>query len=122
MTDGGDPDWVVDGAGSPEPLADATLTISLPPLPTSRRGTVPADDVADEGRTRREHKEHLRKANAERGRAIARHTGMTHAGVNAELNRGMGLMKISEATVEQLQRRLDKADQWLRQASGRRVG
>ena len=45
-----------------------------------------------------------------------------HAGVNAELNRITGVTKISAATVEQLQRRLDKADAWLRQASGRRVG
>ncbi len=121
LADDGGPDWVLDGDGSPEPAVDATLTISLPPLPTGSRATQ-APDIAADGRTRREHKEHLRKANAERGRVIARHTGMTHAGVNAELNRVMGLTKISQATVEQLQRRLDKADQWLRQASGRRVG
>jgi len=123
----GDPDWLVDGYGSPEPAPDPALTISLPPLPTGGRdssvtdGTA-TDGTATDGRTRREHKEHLRRANAEKGRLIARHTGMTHAGVNAELNRVLGLTKVSGATVEQLQRRLDKAEQWLRQASGRRVG
>jgi len=121
LADDGGPDWLLDADGSPEPPVDATLIMSLPPLPTGGRATQ-ASDIAADGRTRREHKEHLRKANAERGRVIAHHTGMTHAGVNAELNRVMGLTKISEATVEQLQRRLDKADQWLRQASGRRVG
>jgi hypothetical protein len=78
--------------------------------------------VALDGPTRREQKERLRKANADIGRLIAHHTGQTHAGVNAELNRTIGLNKISQATVEQLQRRLDKAEAWLRQASGRRVG
>ncbi len=121
LADDDSPDWLLDGDGFPDPPVDATLTISLPPLPSGGQAPQPTDLAAD-GRTRREHKEHLRKANAERGRVIAHHTGMTHAGVNAELNRVMGLTRISEATVEQLQRRLDKADQWLRQASGRRVG
>jgi len=116
------PPWLLEGEMTPEPVADAALTIALPPLPTSGRVGGGAGGVVAEGRTRREHKEHLRKANAETGRAIARHTGMTHAGVNAELNRATGVAKITEATVEQLQRRLDKADAWLRQASGRRVG
>jgi hypothetical protein len=50
---------------------------------------------------------------------IARATGMTHAAVNGELNRAIGLKRITEATVEQLERRLEKADQWWRQASAR---
>jgi len=120
--DDGDPDWVLDGDCAPEPPADAALTISLPPLPSGRRATQATGDGVPDGRTRREHKEHLRRANAEKGRLIAHHTGMTHAGVNAELNRALGLTKISGATLEQLQRRLDRAEQWLRQASGRRVG
>jgi hypothetical protein len=56
-----------------------------------------------------------------RTRAIARHTGQTHAAVNAELNRVSGVKKVSEATVEQLERRMAKADAWLQQASSRRV-
>lgn len=115
LGDGSDPDWVLDGDGFPEPSDDATLTIPLPPLPVGSGGMAP------DGRTRREHKEHLRRANAEKGRHIARHTGMTHASVNAELNRVSGVNKISEATVDQLERRLDKAEGWLRQASARRV-
>ena len=110
----GDPDWVLDGEGSWEPAADATLTLTLPPLPVVGRGVM-------DGGTRREHKERLRKANADKGRLIAHHTGMTHAGVNAELNRVSGVKKVSEATVEQLQRRLDQAEKWLTHASARRV-
>ena len=45
------------------------------------------------------------------------------AAVNGELNRTLGLKRISEATVEQLERRLTKADQWWQQASaGARTG
>ena len=56
-----------------------------------------------------------------RGRLIARvASGLTHAGVNAELNRVSDIRPISEATVEQLERRLDKAENWLRRASARR--
>jgi len=114
--------WLHDGDVTAEPIADAALTIPLPPLTmTGRRMGLPGGEAPD-GRTRREHKTHLRRANADRGRLIAHHTGLTHAGVNAELNRITGVTKISDATVEQLQRRLDKADVWLRQASGRRVG
>ncbi len=113
---------MLDGDHGAEPAADDAMTISLPPLPTGGRGMAAGAGSAPDGRTRREQKEHLRKANADKGRLIAHHTGMTHAGVNAELNRAMGLTSISTATVEQLERRLDKAEQWLRQASGRRVG
>ncbi|MDQ1515523.1 MAG: hypothetical protein QOE80_1353, partial [Actinomycetota bacterium] len=72
-----------------------------------------------DGRTLREHKQRLRDANTSRVRMIARATGMTHAAVNGELNRTIGLKKISEATVEQLERRLDKAEQWWKQASAK---
>ena len=111
---------MLDADGAPEPPVDATLTIPLPPLPLIGRG-VGGDDTAPGGRTRREHKEQLRKANADKGRLIAHHTGLTHAGVNAELNRVSGVRKVSEATIEQLQRRLDRAEKWLAQASARRV-
>lgn len=52
--------------------------------------------------TRREHKSLLRDENAARARELVRRTGMTHAQVNAELNRLSGVRKIAEATVEQL--------------------
>jgi len=118
LSGGAEPDWVLDADGSPEPPADAALTIPLPPLPS--RGFAGGGPV--DGRTRREHKAHLRRANAEKGRLIAHHTGLTHAGVNLELNRACGIVKVGDATVEQLERRLEKAENWLRQASSRRVG
>ena len=39
--------------------------------------------------------------------------GLTHAQVNGELNRLSGVGRVSEATVEQLERRLAAADRWL---------
>jgi hypothetical protein len=38
---------------------------------------------------------------------------MTHGQVNAELNRLSGVRKVSEATIEQLERRIAVADRWL---------
>ncbi|HVW31310.1 MAG TPA: hypothetical protein VHL53_02120, partial [Acidimicrobiia bacterium] len=106
-------EWALEEDGRPEPAEDLSLVIDLPPLPASRHLAA----VVPEGRTLREHKQRLRDANTNRVRMIARATGMTHAAVNGELNRALGLKKISEATVEQLERRLAKADQWWAQAS-----
>lgn len=126
LGDGSEPDWVLDDDAAFEPLVgfDAPdLTIPLPPLPARTRSGPDSASArgTPDGRTVREHKEHLREANANKSRLIARHTGQTHAAVNAELNRVSGVKKVSEATVEQLERRLQKADAWLRQASARRV-
>jgi superfamily II DNA or RNA helicase len=111
-----EPDWVLDDDSMFfEPAADDALTIPLPPLPTGSGAS------ASGGRTLKEHKEHLRDAMADKARLIARHTGQSHAAVNAELNRVSGVKRVSEATVEQLEKRLAKAEAWLRQASSRRV-
>jgi superfamily II DNA or RNA helicase len=119
LGDGSEPDWVLDDDGWFEaPVEDETLTIPLPPLPSGAGGG--GIGAAPAGRTVREHKEALREANANKSRLIARHTGQTHGAVNAELNRVSGVKKVSEATVEQLERRLAKADAWLKQASSRR--
>jgi superfamily II DNA or RNA helicase len=44
-----------------------------------------------------------------------RRTGWPHPQVNAELNRLTGLRRVTEATVEQLERRLAHAERWRRQ-------
>ncbi|HET9444369.1 MAG TPA: hypothetical protein VFO65_13650, partial [Acidimicrobiales bacterium] len=122
--DGGEvPEWELEEDGTGELPDDADLTVTLPAIPPRGGAGVGAHpgDGGHAGPTRREHKERLREANAAKARLIARHTGMTHAKVNAELNRVAGLNRISEGTVDQLERRLQKADAWLRQASARRV-
>jgi superfamily II DNA or RNA helicase len=111
-----DAEWVLDEDGHFEPAEDATLVVPLPPLPAGSRRPAAA---APEGRTLREHKERLRAANTNKVRMIARVTSQTHAAINGELNRAIGLTRISEATVEQLERRLEKAEQLWRVVSAK---
>ncbi len=92
--------------------ADGHIEVALappPPLAESRPG-------GESGRTRRDEKRDLRDANAVAARELARRTGLTHAQVNAELNRQTGVRRVSEATVGQLERRLDRAERWLETA------
>ena len=97
-----------DDAGT---AADSLIEFELaPPL-----GGIPSagtDATPTGGLTRRQHKDRLRKANADAARQIARATDLTHAQVNLELNRLAGMRRIEEATVEQLQSRLDHATRW----------
>ena len=110
-------EWALDEDGLlADPVEDSSLVVDLPPLPA---GALRISPVVPDGRTLREHKQRLRDANTSRVRMISRATGQTHAAVNGELNRLIGLKRISEATVEQLERRLEKADQWWKQASAK---
>jgi len=83
------------------------LTLAPPP-PLAGGG-----ETGSPGLTRREEKQHLRDENATVARELARRARLTHAQVNAELNRLSGVGKVSEATIEQLERRLAAADRWL---------
>ena len=93
-------DWG-DGSG---PMIEVELA-PPPPVGGGERGDGP-------GLTRRQAKDRLRLANADAARGITRATGMTYAQVNHELNRLAGLRRVTEATVEQLQARLDHANRW----------
>jgi superfamily II DNA or RNA helicase len=105
-----------DGIGDGERLApsdagdDDGLTIALPALAPLGVGS----DVRDGGAqlTRRERKQRLRDANAELARALVHKTGWPHAKVNAELNRLTGLRRVTEATLEQLEKRRRHAERW----------
>jgi superfamily II DNA or RNA helicase len=89
------------------PANEIELTLAPPP-------PLPGDAVGGErGLTRREEKQLLREANAEVARLLVRRTGLSHAQVNAELNRLAGVRRVSEATREQLLRRQTAAEQWL---------
>jgi len=92
-------DWSVD---------DRAIELQLAPPPRLAAPTVVAD-----GQTRRQLKDALRSANAAAARDLARRTGLSHAQINAELNRLAGIRRIAEATVEQLEGRLERADRWL---------
>ena len=71
------------------------------------------------GRTRRQAKDALRLANADGVRDIARVTGLSHATINGQLNRSVGIRSIDGATVEQLEGRLRAADRWFEREAGR---
>ena len=112
--------WEADSAGLTD--TDRTIEVALPPAPpTGGAGAAPpsTDEPLDPGqpvRTLRERKRLLRDRNADRVRELVRTTGLSHQQVNFELNRLSGLERITEATGEQLERRLHHADTWLRRA------
>jgi hypothetical protein len=56
----------------------------------------------------------LREQNSEAVADLARMTGKSHAEMNGELNRRVRIRRISEATVRQLQQRLELARKMLR--------
>ncbi|MEO5963869.1 MAG: DEAD/DEAH box helicase [Candidatus Limnocylindrales bacterium] len=88
--------------------ADQDIEIELgppPPVAAMQAGGLP-------GMTRRQAKDRLRLANAEAAKDIARTSGLTFAAVNLELNRLAGLRRVTEATEEQLQARLQAARRW----------
>ena len=70
------------------------------------------------GLTRRQVKDRLRDQNTDVARDIAYVTGLSHASVNAELNRRIGVDRVTLATVEQLQERLGHARRWLDRLRG----
>ena len=92
---------------------DDDLVLELPALHGPAGGP---DGGAGPGTllTRRERKTQLRNANADVARSLARKTGWTHAQVNAELNRLAGVRRVTEATLEQLERRLRQGEHWYR--------
>lgn len=55
----------------------------------------------------------LREENSARVRRLVHRTRMAHADINAELNRLVGIRRVTDATVAKLQERLEAADRWL---------
>ena len=56
----------------------------------------------------------LREANSELVRELVHGTGKSHAELNADLNRKAGIRRVSEATIKQLEQRLELARRLLR--------
>jgi superfamily II DNA or RNA helicase len=56
----------------------------------------------------------LRELNSVCVRSLVRLTGRGHAQINADLNQRSGIRRITEATVPQLERRLEVAELWLK--------
>lgn len=91
--------------------ADESLEVDLPPLPRRRGGGVL---VGAGGPSLVEQKSKLRKDNASLVAHLVQITGKSHREVNGELNRMSGVRKITEATAEQLSRRLTEGERWVR--------
>ncbi len=99
-------------AVEPDPGDDGTLPVTLaPPPPLSGRESA---GVSAGPQSRQAHKRRLRDQNTSRVRSLARLTGLTYSKINLDLNRQVGIRRIGEATVDQLERRLRHADDWLR--------
>ncbi len=91
------------------------LVIDLTTLPPVGRAGAPA---AGQGRAERERQ---RSINAQWARDLATLTGLGHAKVNAELNRLSGVPKVSEATVQQLEKRARAAADWFSKEQRRKA-
>jgi len=79
-------------------------------------GTVPTPEpeLIPDAPSPRSRKRKLREQNSVHVRTLVRRTSQGHAEVNGELNRRVGIKRITEATVAQLERRLDVANKWLK--------
>lgn len=90
-----------------------------PPPPLAGRSDEPAIPTAlTDLRSRFVTKRELRDRNADRARTLARVLGWEHRAINAELNRRSGVHRVTEATIEQLERRVRAADEWLDELTG----
>lgn len=68
----------------------------------------------------RKERDRLRDLNAKLSKDVAVASGKTHASVNFELNRLSGVTKVSQATIDQLRRRVAAAEAWLGRDAKRR--
>lgn len=90
-----------------------------PPPPLAGRAVVDVPHALADIRSRFSGKRELRDKNSDRVRTIARILGWEHRAVNAELNRRSGVHRITEATAQQLEKRLGTAEDWLEELTGR---
>lgn len=104
------PEWF---ERTPFPADDQPgVPLQLFPPPTLA-GTVPGVVEDGNGPARHVTKATLRKRNSDVVRLLVRRANLDHKAVNAELNRQSGITKISDATADQLQTRLEVGERWL---------
>ncbi len=107
------PGLVREDVAEPErPAVDAPFELTPlfeEPVPTPE--PEPAPQLTFSPRSK---KRELRERNSACVRSLVHRMRMPHADVNAELNRRVGIRRITEATVDQLERRLAVAEKWLR--------
>lgn len=101
------------------PVVDLSLPeleIDLTTLPPLGAGVQRFGEPPNSPRER----ERQRRINTSLVRELAGVTGLSHAQINAELNRLSGVSKVSEATVTQLGKRAREAETWLERDRRRR--
>jgi superfamily II DNA or RNA helicase len=115
-----DGDDSADGPDGPEGAEAAALEVSLPSLGpdgTDRfagaAGGAGGPSSVAHAVSARQRRTELRERNHKLVQELVWATGQTHAQVNAQLNRAVGLRRIDEATVDQLTRRAREAERWL---------
>ncbi len=108
-----DPDEGIDLVWEPDD-GDESLDIALPPLPRRRGAQLVAAGTGVARASLAEHKTRLRKENSDLVAHLVQVTGRSHREVNGELNRLVGLTKVTEATAEQLSRRIAVGEKWVR--------
>jgi hypothetical protein len=110
-TDASEPDGGFgDEDDEPDDAVAEEFELTLAP-PPPLAGSTGVDGTA--AITRKEEKRQLRESNATVARELVRRTRLTHGQVNAELNRLSKVRRVSEATVDELERRLAAGDRWL---------
>ena len=111
-----DDDWGDDEHHLHE-MAGLDIDLVVPPPPglsvNALAGELAADgDVPEKSRT--QIRNELREANSAAVQELARYVKLSHQQINAELNRLTGIRRVTEATIGELEARLEKANQWLR--------
>ncbi len=106
-----DPD---DMLAMPEPDDDESLVLELAPAPRVRQEGGPSPAPVLPAATQRRL---LRDANAAAVAELVRVVDAGHAQINAELNRRVGIQRVGEATVGELERRRAAAVVWLARAT-----
>jgi len=106
-----DPGEAIPGLVDEEPTTTtAPFALTAPELeePVPTPAPEPESPVSPRTRKRR-----LREENSTLVRALVHKTRLGHAQVNAELNRRVGLKRVTEATLAQLEKRLEAAKRWI---------
>jgi superfamily II DNA or RNA helicase len=101
--------WDADALGTDDDDSDPGFELELAAPPR-----LALDPPGDPAVSRVEHKRRLRDHNAKLAQELVHLTGWPHAKVNAELNRRAGITRVTQATAEQLERRLRHAESWVR--------
>jgi superfamily II DNA or RNA helicase len=100
------------GQGPSEPMA---IALDPPlPVPLPAREAVPVPPPPAQAKSPLARRRQLREQNSDAVTDLAHLTGRSHADLNAELNRRLKIRRISEASVRQLQQRLELAKKMLR--------